>query len=331
MTHRRLNDKNKKNDSRNARAILPKELETTRTNSVNLLVGGIYRIGKKIGSGNFGEIRLGKNMNNNLIVAIKLEKQKLRRAQLPLEYKYYKLIGLKQGFPLIFYFGPVGSFNALVMELLGKNLEELFNQCNRKFSLKTIILIALQVITLIEWTHNANLIYRDVKPENFLIGIGTSKEHIIHIIDFGLAKFYIEPLTKKHIAYTEHKSLTGTARYMSISTHLGIEQSRRDDLESVGHMLMYFLRGSLPWQGLKANNLSERYRKIGETKQATPISVLCEGYPLEFASYLKYSRQIDFFEKPDYNYLRNLLKDLFLRRGYVEDGYYDWSKKSRDE
>ncbi|VDO10924.1 unnamed protein product [Brugia timori] len=134
-------------------------------------------------------------------------------------------------------------------------------------------------------------------------------------------------ITGKHIAYREHKSLTGTARYMSINTHLGKEQSRRDDLEALGHMFMYFLRGSLPWQGLKADTLKERYQKIGDTKRATPIEVLCEGFPEEFAQYLRYARRLDFFEAPDYEYCYNLFKSVLDRLGYTYDYEFDWTPK----
>lgn len=110
-----------------------------------------------------------------------------------------------------------------------------------------------------------------------------------------------------------------------------LEQSRRDDLEAIGHMFMYFLRGSLPWQGLKADTLKERYAKIGETKQSTPIEILCEGYPEEFATYLRYVRRLDFFEQPDYEYLRNLFVKLFDREGHKNDGIYDWTEKQQQQ
>jgi casein kinase 1 len=140
-----------------------------------------------------------------------------------------------------------------------------------------------------------------------------------------MAKHYRDPKTKVHIPYRERKSLSGTARYMSINTHLGREQSRRDDLESLGHVFMYFLRGGLPWQGLRAATNKQKYEKIGEKKQTTPISELCEGFPEEFTIYMNYVRKLGFEETPDYDFLRELFTKVIRTSGEVEDGVFDWN------
>lgn len=168
--------------------------------------------------------------------------------------------------------------------------------------------------------------HRDIKPDNFLIGIG-KKQHYVYIIDFGLAKRYREPRTGEHIPYKDGKNLTGTARYASVNTHLGIEQSRRDDFESLGFVLMYFMRGSLPWQGLPAKTKKEKYEKIRDKKLATTVESLCKGYHEEFAQYMEYVRNLKFEDRPDSQLLRKLFKDLFYRLGYEYDFVFDWMVK----
>jgi len=292
---------------------------------MELRVGGKYRLGRKIGSGSFGDIYLGTNINTGEEVAIKLESVKTRHPQLAYEYKVYRILAGGVGIPNVRWFGREGDFNVMVMDILGPSLEDLFNFCSRKFTLKTVLMLADQMLARIEYVHTKNFIHRDLKPDNFLIGLGRRKLNQIYIIDFGLAKRYRDPRTHRHIPYVEGKSLTGTATYASINTHLGIEQSRRDDLESLGYVLMYFNRGQLPWQGLKANTKKEKYNRIAEKKMSTPVEILCKHFPTEFATYLNYCRALRFDDKPDYAYLRRLFRDLFFRQGYAADYRFDWT------
>ncbi|XP_056644804.1 casein kinase I-like [Diorhabda carinulata] len=291
---------------------------------MELRVGNKYRLGRKIGSGSFGDIYLGTNISTGEEVAIKLECIKTRHPQLHIESKFYKMMQGGVGIPVIKWCGSEGDYNVMVMELLGPSLEDLFNFCSRRFSLKTVLLLADQLISRTDFIHSRNFIHRDIKPDNFLMGLG-KKGNLVYIIDFGLAKKYRDGRTHQHIPYKENKNLTGTARYASINTHLGIEQSRRDDLESLGYVLMYFNRGSLPWQGLKAANKRQKYERISEKKMSTPIEELCKGYPKEFPTYLNYCRQLRFEERPDYSYLRQLFRTLFHRQGFTYDYVFDWN------
>ncbi|KAI9278062.1 kinase-like domain-containing protein [Sporodiniella umbellata] len=302
----------------------------TRTNSSSSVtssnvVGVHYKVGRKIGEGSFGIIYEGINLMNNQQVAIKFESRKSDAPQLRDEYRTYKVLAGLPGIPNAYYFGQEGSHNILVIDLLGPSLEDLFDMCSRKFTVKTVAMLAKRMITRLESTHHRNLIYRDIKPDNFLIGRPNTKHaNTTYLIDFGMAKLYRDAKTKQHIPYREKKSLSGTARYMSINTHLGREQSRRDDLESLGHVFMYFLRGSLPWQGLKAATNKQKYERIGEKKQTTLIYDLCSGYPEEFGLYLQYARKLAFEEDPDYNYMRGLFDKVLESLGERDDGIYDW-------
>jgi hypothetical protein len=155
------------------------------------------------------------------------------------------------------------------------------------------------------------------------------KQHYCYVVDFGLSKRYRDSKTGEHIPYKEGKNLTGTARYASACTHLGVEQSRRDDLECLGYVLIYFNKGLLPWQGLKAGTKQEKYNKIMDMKIKTSIEELCAGLPDEFVQYMNYCRNLKFEDRPDYNFLRKLFKDLFYRMGFEYDYVFDWMLQKR--
>lgn len=299
---------------------------------MELRVARKFRVGPKVGSGSFGEIYAGTNVHTGEDVAIKLEPIKSKHPQLLYESKIYRVLQGGYGIPGVKWFGTEGDYNVLVIDLLGPSLEDLFNFCGKRFSLKTTLMIADQMISRLEFMHSRSYIHRDVKPDNFLIGAG-SRKHIIHVIDFGLAKKYQDPRNGRHIPYIEGKNLTGTARYASINTHLGLEQSRRDDMESLGFVLMYFLRGSLPWQGLKASTKKQKYHRILERKQATHPELLCRGYPSEFKDYFAHCSALGFEDRPDYRHLKRIFKDLFERQGFEDDGIFDWDilKKQKEQ
>lgn len=287
-------------------------------------VGQYFEVGRSIGHGSFGEIHVGIDLRTNEEVAIKVERADTKHPQLQLEAELLRKLSNGVGIPKIRYSGVERGYNVMVMELLGPSLEDLFNFCGRQFSLKTVLLLAEQMLMRIEFIHKHNFIHRDVKPDNFLMGLG-KRGNLVYLIDFGLAKQYRDPITKKHIPYRDNKSLTGTARYASINTHQGIEQSCRDDLESLGYVLMYFNRGSLPWQGLKAQNKRQKYEKIREKKIATPVEELCRGYLPEFAQFLKVSQKLKFEESPNYDYFRGLLKSAFQNQRFAYDYVFDWN------
>jgi serine/threonine protein kinase len=188
-------------------------------------------------------------------------------------------------------------------------------------------MLVTQLVDRFKYIHEKTFVHRDIKPDNFLMGL-KEKSNVAYIVDYGLAKRYYDPRTGAHIPYRNDKSLTGTARYASIHAHLGEELARRDDLEALGFVMLYFFKGVLPWQNLPAFTRSEKYRRIKETKIATSLEDLCVGCPPEFLKYMKHCRGLNFEEKPDYQLLIDMLKGLAEREGIaLDNNHYDWEAK----
>ena len=295
------------------------EIYSKRT--VEIRVGGRYRLGKKIGTGAFGEIFEGTDIFDNSSVAIKLEHNSVKYPQLLFEAKLLKSIP-GTGIPIMHWFGIAGEYNAMVMDLLGQNLEDLYNYCAKNFTLKTILMIIIQMIERLKHVHDNHYIHRDIKPENFLIGKDTTAK-TIYLLDFGLAKRYRDEYTHIHIPLKENRNLTGTARYASCNAHNGLEQSRRDDMESIAYVILYFFRKKLPWQGLKCKDKNEKHAKIKEIKMSMTPEKLFEGIPKEFADYLTMVKKLGFEDEPAYKSYIQMFNKLFKAKEFEMDYIYD--------
>lgn len=286
---------------------------------------GKFETVKKLGAGCFGEVYRGIRVEDKQEVAIKFESKSGKSApQLQHEADVINILregSNPQGIAQNFYYGEEGQSNCFVMEILGKSLEDHVQQRGGKLKPQSTVLIAEQVLQRIEFLHSKGFVHRDIKPENFMFGVN-DKVHHVYIIDFGLSKMYWDKTREAHCQMKQKLSLTGTARYASINAHKGVEQSRRDDLEAIGHMFLYFLRGALPWSGLDAKTQEEKYKKICEKKENTKLSDLCQGFPDNFEKYLSYARNLGFTERPDYTMLFNYMRQC--RDSGVQDHAFEW-------
>lgn len=304
------------------------DLKNIDPKNVNVTVGGRFKLKELIGKGSFGQIYRGVVNGTDSEVAIKLEKRQTGSYfGLAKEARIISDLNGKLGFPSLYAFGKEENFDYMAISLLGANLEKCLKMCGNRFPMKTTLMLADQILTRIEALHAIGYIHRDIKPENFLMGVGPTEKNLF-LIDFGLAHMYLDS-QGKHVPMKEKKGLVGTARYASVNSHAGYELSRRDDLESIGYMLIYFVKGKLPWQNIKAATGQEKYEKIAEIKSKTPIDTLCKDLPKEFAAYLTAVRALGYQETPNYKGLRKIFRMLFLESGFDYDFNYGWDKTTQ--
>ena len=289
---------------------------------------GKYKISNLLGKGTFGYVFKGKNILNGENVALKIEDFK-RNGNI-LEGEAFMLFQLKGvGVPEVKSFGKIGNYKILVETLLGDNIEEISNKIDKKFSLKDICMIGIQIIERLEYIHSKYIIHRDIKPENILLD--KENKRYLYLIDFGLAKKYRSGRTGKHIKFSLPKKLTGTARYASRNALRGAEQSRRDDLESTGYILIYLAKNYLPWIGLKEKNRLKRFKQIYMIKKFIDPEKLCQGLPNDFLEYIKYVTKLQFEEEPDYKYIKGLFMNVLNKIGFKNDLNFSWLTKKEEK
>ena len=274
---------------------------------------------KKLGKGSFGSIY--KAIYNKEEYALKIEERK-KNDLLQNEAAIMNYLQ-SENIPKVKSYGFTGCYNILIMQLLGKDLESYLNQF-KKFSLKTVCILGKQMLNILESIHEKHILHRDIKPENFVMGLNHNSNKV-YLIDFGLAKKYRSIKTLIQYPLTMKKKFTGTARYASINALKGYEHSRRDELESLGYIFVYFLKGKLPWQNIIAKNKEEKYKKILEKKMEISSEELCKDLPKEFEMFLEYNKNIKYEEKPDYKYLHNLIDKIMDENNIKNDYIYDWT------
>ena len=285
-----------------------------------------YNLLKNIGGGAFGTIFLGENVFTKENVAIKIEERKTQKSSLEREaYILYTLKG--PGLPEVISFGRTKRYNILIETLLGRSLYQIYNDYDKKFTLKDVCMLAIQMLERLEYIHSKNYIHRDIKPHNFLVSL--KNESQIYLIDFGLAKKY-KSERGNHVKFAMTKHITGTPRFCSINAMRGVEQSRRDDLESLSYLILYFLIGSLPWQGLKITSRPQRFKEITRLKKNLKVESLSEKIPQEIILFHKYTRKLGFTENPKYEYMKKLFHSVLNKYGYINDKKFSWIEKIND-
>lgn len=320
-----MHSKKPANNKEKEKVVEKKDKEQEQDDLLNMEFEGTYKIDSKISEGSFGVVYLAHELKKNIKVAIKVEKRNaLIKDNLFHESQIMKRIQGLDGVPAFYLYGKKFMYIYLVLELLGSDLYRFFKKY-RRFSLKTVCIIAFQMLNILDSIHTKGVVHRDLKPENIVIGLNEKKTHI-YLIDYGISKEYKE--NGRHIAYREGKPFIGTVRFASIAAHKGVEISRKDDLESLGYLLIYFMKGKLPWQNKTKMTEADRRKMVSDLKQNIKDEDLCVALPITFSVYIKYVKNLSFKETPNYNYLITLFSDLAKEMNLdLNDGYWDWSLK----
>ena len=278
--------------------------------SKNTLIFKKYKPIKLIGKGSFGKVYSVQNILTKENFAMKVESLKITDKILETEAFYlYSLQGF--GFPKFISYGHNQTYNILIEELLDKSLDTIYIKRNRICPIQEACLIAIQLIERFEFIHSKNIIYRDIKPDNFLIG--KKDPNVIYVIDFGLCKKYRSSKTGKHLLPKRTGKFNGTMKYASINALLGKEQSRRDDLIALGYMIIFFVKKKLPWSYDVSYFDRDKYTKLIIEKQTDGNGSLFKDIPGEFKEYMKYNMNLKFEQKPNYEYLKSLFKNILFK------------------
>lgn len=273
-----------------------------------------------IGSGTFGKVLYATSLDRKVEYAIKFEKSNVKSSVIELEHEIYLNLQDGEGIPKIIWMGEYKKYKLMVMEVLGPSLDKYFIACDKKFNLYTMSSLGEEMIKRVEYVHSKGYVHRDIKPNNFMLGKFSSNleninDKIVYIIDFGLSKQFIDidkdTLTASHTPLKDGRRFIGTPRYASINTHLGLTQSRRDDIESIAYILIYFLLGELPWQGIKAKTKVEKKEIICKMKQQEDFLKYL-NIPKELITFLNYAKSLEYEAKPNYEYLYSLLSKISL-------------------
>ena len=302
-------------------------------------MGGRFKLTGPIGRGTFGRVYAARDLETGTEVAVKLEPQDAEFPQLRFECAVYEVLARCERVPRMLWSGPHGGAHALALPRMGPTLEEMFTHCGRRFSLKTVLALGLRMLECIRQVHEEDILHRDIKPDNFVLGRGLAR-NTVFLIDYGLSKCYVtdSACTRTHIPFATGRRLVGTLRYASLNCHRGIQQSRRDDLESLAYVLLYFYLGALPWQGVERRAKQRSHactegaqqrvisREVWDRKEGISAALLCVNAPAVLQTLLEYARSIGFIERPLYGKMQELLRGALALRGWTDDGVFDWDE-----